>query len=114
MELKNLFKKSASPAAGADGLLLFYLPGCPYCRQAETLIAQLLAEHPEYAAIPLRRVNEITERAFAGRFDYWYTPSLFLDGEKLYEADSGDSAAAVKQKLDAVFRAALERTPAAE
>ena len=39
MELKNLFKKSASPAAGADGLLLFYLPGCPYCRQAETIIA---------------------------------------------------------------------------
>ena len=109
MELKNLFKKSASPAAGADGLLLFYLPGCPYCRQAETLIAQLLAEHPEYAAIPLRRVNEITERAFAGRFDYWYAPSLFLDGEKLYEADARDGEKTVREKLTRVLETALER-----
>ena len=112
MGLGKLFhKKAGEPDGGGEkGLLLFYLPGCPYCRQAETLIAGLMAEHPEYAAVPLRRVNELTERRLAGQYDYWYTPSLFLDGEKVYEADSRDGADTVRDKLADVFREALERT----
>ncbi len=108
MSLKDMLKKQSVQTAGTeDTLLLFYLPGCPYCRQAERLIGELLQEHPEYADIPLRRVNEVMERPMAESYDYWYTPSLFFNGEKLYEANSADSAETVKRKLNDVFRQAL-------
>lgn len=88
-------------------LTLFYLPGCPYCRRAEQIITRLLQEHPDYAAVPLRRVNELTARAEAQSRDYWYVPSLFLGDRKLYEADPAESAQQMEAHIDAAFRAAL-------
>lgn len=113
MSLKNLLIKVAKEPehknADADGeLMLFYLPGCPYCREAERLITELCTEHPEYQKIGIRRVNEVLERSLAEQYDYWYAPSIFLGGEKLYEADSRDNAAAVKEKLAGVFQKALQ------
>ena len=115
MPLTDLFRKilevpiEETAGADADGdLLMFYLPGCPYCRQAERLIEELCEEHPEYQKIRIRRVNEVLERALAEQYNYWYVPSFFLCGEKLYEADSGDDAAVVKEKLAGVFQQALK------
>ncbi len=116
MSLADVFKMSpgraADPKAGnapeEGGLMLFYMPGCPYCSLAERTISALCAENPEYTKIPIRRVNEIAERALAQKYDYWYTPSLFLNGEKLYEADSSDSPDIVKSKLAVVLQKALE------
>lgn len=83
MSLKNLLIKVAKEPehknADADGeLMLFYLPGCPYCREAERLITELCTEHPEYQKIGIRRVNEVLERSLAEQYDYWYAPSIFL------------------------------------
>ncbi len=114
MSLRDLMikadeKETEPENTDADGeLMLFYLPGCPYCRQAERLIEELYEEHPEYQKIRIRRVNEVLERSLAEQYDYWYVPSFFLCCEKLYEADSGDDAAAVKEKLAGVFQQALK------
>ena len=34
-------------------LTLFVLKGCPYCRQAKAWLAELIAENPAYAAVPI-------------------------------------------------------------
>ena len=91
-------------------LLFFYLPGCPYCRRAEEILAGLIAEKPEYGAVKIRRVNESAEAKLAGQYDYWHVPSFFLDGKKLYEADPRESEQAVRSALQAVLDAALERS----
>jgi Glutaredoxin and related proteins len=89
-------------------LLFFYLPGCPYCRQAEELITELTAEHPEYAGVNIHRVSETGEADFVSKYDYWYVPCFWLDGRKLYEADPKESRETVKVKLDGVFQQALK------
>ena len=89
-------------------LKFFYSPGCPYCRQAEYLIGQLVKEHPEYGKIDIRRIDETRESAVAERYDYWYVPSFFLGEEKLYEADSSDTEETVKKKLSDVLKKAEE------
>lgn len=85
-------------------LYFFFKPGCPYCRQAEGILKELYAEHPEYESITMNRVDETADPAFADRYDYWYVPSFFLGKTKLYEADPSDSAAEVKAKLNEVFQ----------
>ena len=35
----------------------FHLATCPYCKQADRAIAELIAEHPEYAAVEFERIN---------------------------------------------------------
>ena len=86
---------------------IFYLPGCPYCKSARTAIEELTAENPAYAALPLRWINEQTERALADSRDYYYVPTFYHNGEKLYECSPRDDRAAIKAHIKAVFDKAL-------
>lgn len=90
-------------------LLFFFKPGCPYCRQAEKLIAALCEEHPEFRKIKIRRIDETRESAYADSFDYWYVPSFFSGGKKLYEASPTESENTMRQKLQAVLQTALSQ-----
>jgi glutaredoxin len=82
-------------------VLFFYMNGCPYCRQASIWMDELMREHPEYASVPLRRVEEREERAFADSFDYYLVPTFYVDGVKVHEG------AATKEAVEAVFQKAL-------
>lgn len=88
-------------------LTYFYLPGCPYCKQAREIIKELISEHPEYANVKITEVNEITQRKIVSQYDYYYVPCFWIGKEKLYEADPNDPADVVKEKLNAVFQRAL-------
>jgi hypothetical protein len=46
---------------------------------------ELVREHPEYANVEIRRVEERREREFARGFDYYFVPTYYLDGVKLHE-----------------------------
>lgn len=89
-------------------LTMIEMQGCPYCANAHRAIDALRAEGGAYADVSVELIDENREPArtqpFAGQ--YYYVPSLFLDGEKLYEAQPGDSYdkiyAAVKRSFDAV------------
>ena len=89
-------------------LTMIEMQGCPYCANAHRAINALRAEGGAYADVSVELIDENREPArtqpFAGQ--YYYVPSLFLDGEKLYEAQPGDSYdkiyAAVKRAFDAV------------
>lgn len=83
-------------------ILFFYMPGCPHCRKAEELIAELLAEHPQWKEITINRVDETANPAYADQFDYYYVPTFYVDGQKLHEG------VPTKQAMEAVFRAAAQ------
>ncbi|NLD10522.1 MAG: thioredoxin family protein [Clostridiales bacterium] len=86
-------------------LTFFYLPLCPYCKQARKVMAELMAEHPEYKAVELDEVNEITNPGVVKNYDYYHVPCFFNGEQKLYEADPNDPEDVVKSKLDDMFRA---------
>jgi glutaredoxin len=90
-------------------MILFKYPGCPYCRNAEKAIEELVAEHPEYGEIEIRRVDETAEADVAAKYDYYYTPCFFMDGTKLYEARPFDTYNKMKSKIEAMFRSVLEK-----
>jgi len=66
-------------------LILFYFEGCPHCRNALKWQEELFESHPEYKAVPLRMIDERKEPEIAEKYDYWYVPTYYLDGVKLYE-----------------------------
>lgn len=66
-------------------ILMFILPDCPHCILALRLQQELLAEHPEWANLPIRIVDESEEAEFAEAHDYYYVPTWYVGGEKVFE-----------------------------
>lgn len=83
-------------------VILFHFVGCPFCRAAENWLSELQREHPELAAVPVRRVNENIERALAEQYDYWYVPTFYVDGVKAHEG------ACSKKIVENVLRSAMD------
>ncbi len=88
---------------------IFYLRGCPYCENAKRAVAELLREKPAYGALRLRWVEESEEAALADSYDYFRVPSVFHQGDKLYECSPLHGYEAIKEH----FRAAFDRALAA-
>lgn len=82
-------------------LTLFYLESCPFCKKARAYMDELRQENPEYAAIPVKMVEEREEKALADSYDYYYVPCYFIGDEKLAEG------AIDKDGVRAVFDKAL-------
>lgn len=66
-------------------LLYFKLAQCPYCRQADRWLEELMEENPEYRNIPIRTVFEDVEKDLADSYDYYLVPTFFCGDEKLHE-----------------------------
>lgn len=66
-------------------LTYFYLKSCPYCRQADALLAELRAENPKYADVAVEKIEEEERKEIADRYDYYYVPCFFLGEKKLFE-----------------------------
>lgn len=64
---------------------LFYLENCPFCKKAMRYVDQLRAEHPELAAVRIETIEESRHPEVADRYDYYYVPTFYLDGEKVHE-----------------------------
>ena len=86
---------------------IFYLEGCPYCRNARRALASLLEEKPAYAGIDVRWVEENREKEIAEQYDYYYVPSVFAGEKKLYEANPSENYDDIREKLDAALTAVL-------
>ena len=82
-------------------LTLFTLKHCPHCLLAKKFLAELRAEDPRYAAIPIREIDEREEKKLADSYDYFLVPSFFLGREKLYEGHAERED--VRRVLDAVL-----------
>lgn len=64
---------------------LFYLKNCPFCKRALQYIADAKAAHEELQPIEIELIEESEEPEVADRYDYYYVPTFYIDGEKLHE-----------------------------
>lgn len=86
---------------------LFYLEDCPYCHYAKRALNELKSENMAYGEINIEWIEERKEPKIADGYDYYYVPTIFYEGEKLYEAHPSekyaDCKANVKKALDIVL-----------
>ena len=90
-------------------LEVFYLADCPYCRSARRAVEELREENPAYEDVSLRWIEESEEPELAGTRDYYSVPTIYLDGEKLYEAHFTHSYAVIREHFREAFDRALAR-----
>ncbi|MBR0152298.1 MAG: thioredoxin family protein [Lachnospiraceae bacterium] len=85
-------------------MMMFYMPGCPYCRQGMLALEELKKEIPAFEKVEIEFVDETAAPEIADRYDYFHVPTVFVDGEKVYEAHPGESY----EECRAMMRKALE------
>lgn len=64
---------------------LFYLPQCPHCKLAFSLIKELQQEDSKYGSVVIEMIDESREKAYAEKHDYWYVPCFYIDNVKVSE-----------------------------
>lgn len=84
-------------------LTYFYLKECPYCRQADGFIKELIEENPEFAKVKINKIEEKENAKLANSFDYYYVPCFWLGKEKLHEG------ASTKESIKKVLQTALDK-----
>lgn len=85
----------------------FHLDMCPYCRQADEVLAELISEHPEYAAVEFEMFDEHKNPEIADQYDYYANPAMFIGHEKLYESHIGEKRDEAKAHVEEVLKRAL-------
>jgi glutaredoxin len=80
---------------------MFMMATCPHCHKAAELMEEIYSEHPEYKDIPLKKIDETKESAYAAKFDYYYVPTFYVGDDKLHEGTPS------KEAIEKVFAAAL-------
>ena len=88
-------------------ITLFYLDGCPYCRNARTALAELAAENPAYGHIDVDWVEESRNMEMAEQYDYYFVPTIYAGDKKLYEANPSEDFAQCKKNVKAALDAVL-------
>ena len=86
---------------------LFYLTGCPYCVHAKNAIEELKKENTAFSDISVTWIEEEKEPDRVAGHDYWYVPSIFYNGKKLYEAQPGQDYQTVKANVCRSFEEVL-------
>jgi len=82
-------------------ITMFTMAACPYCQKAHAWMDELFAENPAYRDIPMTIIDEVEEPDVADRYDYYYVPTYYVDGEKVHEG------AATKEIVRRVLDSAL-------
>ena len=88
-------------------ITLFHLTNCPYCIHARHALKELAEENPAYGEIAIHWIEEREEAALAASFDYYYVPTVYYEGKKLYEADPSQGYAEIKNSLKAALDTVL-------
>ena len=88
-------------------VLAFYLEGCPYCKQAREALRELTSEDEKYSSVKFDWVEENLHQEISSQYDYYRVPSMFVDGEKIYEAHPGEKFDECKANVKRVLEASL-------
>ena len=91
----------------AKKVTFFYLPGCPYCRNANLAIEELIQENPAFGSVEIERINEQNPPEGISGYNYYYVPSMFIGKEKIYEANPAQTYEDIKESVRTVFEKAL-------
>ena len=85
-----------------EKLLFFKIPSCPFCRQADRFLQELMEENEQYKDIAIQVIDETRERALAESYNYYYVPAFFLGDKKLHEGVATKKA--IKKVLDEALK----------
>lgn len=88
-------------------LTLFYLEHCPYCKTARFALEELMEEQPAYRSIPIEWIEESKVTELEGNYSYYYVPTIYCGGRKVYEASPGDDYAVIRNHVKSALDAAL-------
>ena len=89
-------------------LLIFYLEGCPYCRNAREAVKELQSENPVYQSAKIEWIEENESPEIANEYDYYRVPSIFCCKNKLYECSPTDDYNIIKKNIDKAFKFVLK------
>jgi len=89
-------------------ITVLHLDSCPYCHNAKRAMEELTAANPEYAKLDVEWIEESRQAEQARPFakDYYYVPSIFIDGKKVYEAHPGESYEECRAAVEKAFKTA--------
>ncbi len=59
--------------------------GCPHCAKALSMIEKLKESNSAYETVVIDVIDEKLNPSEADKYDYYYVPSFFIDGEKIHE-----------------------------
>ena len=86
-------------------ITMIEMAGCPYCAKAHRAIDEVKARHAGTEIVFIDENKEPEKlREFAGK--YYYVPSLFVDGEKVFEASPGDDYEKIKAAVEKAYKTA--------
>lgn len=88
-------------------ITLFYLEDCPYCHNAKRALEELKKENPVYSEVEIDWIEESKHPEMAGKYDYYYVPTIYAGDKKLYEAKPLESYASCKENVKASLDAVL-------
>ena len=87
-------------------ITMIKMTGCPYCAAAFKAIDELKKNYPP---IELEVIDKNFQPQLAEKFtDYYYVPSMYVDGKKIYEARPGESYDECFANVKGVFDIANE------
>ena len=88
-------------------ITLFYLEDCPYCHNAKRALEELKKENPAYNEVEIDWIEESKHPELAGKYDYYYVPTIYAGDQKLYEAKPSESYTSCKENVKASLDAVL-------
>ena len=89
-------------------ITVLHLDDCPYCHNAKRAMEELKTANPEYAKIDVEWIEESRQSKLAQPFakDYYYVPSIFIEGKNVYEAHPGESYEECRAAVEMAFKTA--------
>lgn len=89
-------------------ITVLHLDDCPYCHNAKRAIDEIQSSSPEYATLEIEWIEESCQPELAKAYakDYYYVPSVFVDGKKIYEAHPGESYEECHTAVEKAFKVA--------
>ena len=69
----------------------FILSGCPYCKKARLAYNELCENNASYREVPVDWILEDQQPDIADQYDYYYTPTMYVDEQKVYESHPGQT-----------------------
>lgn len=84
---------------------MFYLTDCGYCQKAFRAMEKLKKD-PAYAGIDVETIEEEQHPDIANQYDYYATPTFYVDEKKAFEAHIGMSDEDMYREVKKVFDAA--------
>lgn len=91
----------------AKEIVFIFMKECPYCRRADGLIEEFKKENPKYGDIKITKLEDGSPEAQKYGKDYYYVPSMFVEGKKLYEAHPGETEEESRESVRKTFEAAV-------